>query len=236
MSETVADAGKGDPFSATKSLTRGYERLGSSNAWVLIMAMVFISVLIQQTVFGRSLSGYLGLAGLLIMLLYPFLIMALLIVSFRVFVQEPEKDIFSNVVERTNLCTPIIFPTLNGIIGSLIFFALYFLGLAVFVLPGIFVGATLGFFFVFVAVDNDRFTTAMLKSWRLTSGNRAEMIFMMFALLVLTVGYFVVTFLAWNVPIAGAIVGGAALIYYVAVFSEAYRMLSGVDSEEQTPQ
>lgn len=223
-----------ESFSATTALKRGYERMGTENAWYAIILLIAISVIIQQTVFNRTLSGSEAVIGFLLFLIYPLALMAVLIVCFRVFVLDLRESIVRNPLEQdSELLSPLLWPTINAVIGSIIFFGLYFFGLILLVLPGVFVGATLGFFFVFVAVENDTFTKSMQKSWQLAKGNRLELAFMVFALLVLTVSYLLITFIMWNIPIAGALVGGFALVYYVAVFSEAFRMLTEKDTENE---
>ena len=64
---------------------------------------------------------------------------------------------------------------LNLVVGGIVFALLIGLGLAAFVIPGLFLLVSLYFWNVFVIVEDQNFIEAFKSSWEVTKGNRLEL-------------------------------------------------------------
>jgi hypothetical protein len=63
----------------------------------------------------------------------------------------------------------------NYVLGGIVYAVVVTIGLALLVLPGIFLMVVLGFWTVYVAVEDRSFPSAFGDSWRLTEGNRLRL-------------------------------------------------------------
>jgi hypothetical protein len=108
-------------------------------------------------------------------------------------------------------------------------------GLALFIVPGLFVLVSLVFFQVFVAVEDDPAPTALREAWALARGHRLELLALgagvVFVVLGVAVPLSVVVSVAAGadsvaVGVAGALTGGTATVYALAVLVEAYDQLT----------
>lgn len=121
--------------------------------------------------------------------------------------------------------------TLNGFIGGIVVWGLILVGLALFVVPGLFFAIAFYFLRQEIALNNKNFVQAMADSWRFTKGHRIEVFALGAVLVILTQGALLVggavSFLS---PIAGEIaaaaLGGVFGAFGAAVVTRAYVQLS----------
>jgi len=127
---------------------------------------------------------------------------------------------------------------LNFVVGAVVFAIAVALGLALFVVPGVFLLVTLAFWAVFVAVEDRNFVDAFRRSWALTKGSRLRL----FALGVGVVLVSLVVAALFGVP--SALLGGAVgslvvevgtavtTVFSTAVLAQAYNQLKASAGEK----
>lgn len=103
-------------------------------------------------------------------LLLGIVSVVLTIVALRTFVTEETDQI-----PREHYSTNLLWPTINFIIGFIIFGILVGIGLVLLVIPGLFLLVSLFFWMLYVAVEDENFIDAFQHSWALTKGNRLEL-------------------------------------------------------------
>jgi hypothetical protein len=160
---------------------------------------------------------------------------ALRIVAIRVFVSVETDSIPPELVAR-NLIPAVA----NGIVGGIVVGLLVAVGLALLIIPGIFLAVAFLFLRQEIAVEDRNFIEAISGSWNLTAGSRIEL-FVLVAFLVL-LAFFVPSLVgavggpvvgsvvsAAGGPVVGSVVSAAAaglvLTYGVATVSQAYNQL-----------
>lgn len=130
--------------------------------------------------------------------------------------------------------------TLHGFVGYLLLLVLVGAGLALFVVPGVFVLVSFAFFAGFVALEDEGVVGAYRRSWALTSGRRLG-VALLFGALLLVVA--LVTFVA-GLPLSlvfevsetlaylgNVAVGALTFVYAVAVLAVGFEQLR--DGEER---
>ncbi|MDZ7689028.1 MAG: hypothetical protein U5J64_09995 [Halobacteriales archaeon] len=120
------------------------------------------------------------------------------IVAYRVFASDVRDKIPSETYSG------LLMPTINGIIGGILFAILVVIGLILLIVPGIYLLVALYFFLIFIALEDDNFIEALQSSWGLTRGRRLSVFLLFVALLVVGI---VVAIIG---GIAGALVGTAS--------------------------
>lgn len=131
--------------------------------------------------------------------------------------------------------------TLHGVVGYLLLLALTGVGLALFLLPGVFVLVSFAFFVGFVALEDEGVLSAYRESWALTSGRRlgVALLFGALAAVVLigsalagvpvTLLFGVSETLGW---IANVAVSAVTLVYTAAVLAVGFTQLRDGDEED----
>ena len=112
------------------------------------------------------------------------------IVAYRVFASEVRDKIPSDAYSG------LLMPTINGIIGGIVFGIIVVIGLILLIVPGIYLLTALYFFLIFIALEDDNFLEALQSSWGLTKGRRLSVFLLFVALFI--------------VGIVVAIIGGIA--------------------------
>lgn len=125
---------------------------------------------------------------------------------------------------------------LNLVIGGIVFALVFALGLAAFVIPGLFLLVSLYFWNVFVILEDQNFIEAFKSSWAITKGNRLELfglgVIVVFAALIVGLASGVLTGLLELVigTAASSIIdqAPAALVstFSVATLAQAYNQLT----------
>ena len=90
--------------------------------------------------------------------------------SLRTLVSDETETIPAEYFTRN-----IVWALLNLLVGGIAFSIAFFVGLAAFIIPGIFILVSLYFWNVFVIVEDQNFIEAFKSSWNLTEGNRLEL-------------------------------------------------------------
>jgi hypothetical protein len=152
-------------------------------------------------------------------------------VAIRTFARKETGSIPSVVFTRNALPAYA-----NFVVGGFVFATAVFVGMLLFLLPGLFVFATLGFWAVYVAVEDEDFVTGLQDSWLLTDGHRLQLFALVLSLIVITVGVNAVFGVA-DVAVGGAVgmlvsqVGTAlSSVFSLATLTEAYVQLSALQS------
>ena len=150
------------------------------------------------------------------------------IVAFRVFASDARDEIPSETYSG------LLMPTINGIIGGIVFGVVVFIGFLFLFVPGIYLFIALAFFLVFVALEDDSFLESLQSSWGLTKGRRLSVFLLFVALLLVNIAFAIVGGIASLlvgsvVPQLGAIVnvavGAAFTVFSFGVLVEAYNQL-----------
>lgn len=115
------------------------------------------------------------------------------IVAFRVFASDAHDEIPGEAYSN------LLMPTINGIIGGIVFAIVVGIGFILLVIPGIYLLVSLAFFLIFIALEDDNFIEALQSSWGLTKGRRLSVFLLFVALFVVGI----------VISIVGSIAGGA---------------------------
>lgn len=147
------------------------------------------------------------------------------VVAMRVFVHGYES------IPREAYTEDFFLPTVNFFLGLMVFAPLFFIGIALVVLPGAFIAISLAFFTVYTAVHGDDFIDSFMKSWRLSSGHRLPLFllfgaFLLALIVIITVGLGVYI-LVWNIStvlaeVMLAVGAGLLLIFTLSLVAAAY--------------
>lgn len=131
--------------------------------------------------------------------------------------------------------------TLHGFVGYLLLLALVGVGLALFVVPGVFALVTFAFFVGFVALEDEGVVGAYRRSWELTSGRRLGVALLLGALLLVVVLFTVVAglplSLVFGVSETLAYLGNVAVsaltfVYAAAVLAVGFEQLRDGDERD----
>ncbi|NHN47069.1 hypothetical protein G9464_05585 [Halostella sp. JP-L12] len=131
--------------------------------------------------------------------------------------------------------------TLHGFVGYLLLLALVGVGLALFVVPGVFALVTFAFFVGFVALEDEGVVGAYRRSWALTSGRRLGVALLLGALLLVVVLFTVVAglplSLVFEVSETLAYLGNVAVsaltfVYAAAVLAVGFEQLRNGDERD----
>jgi hypothetical protein len=152
---------------------------------------------------------------------------AVSIIAVRIFSTETV-----NQVSRELVTDKILFATVNGFIGSLVVWGLIIIGLPLLVLPGIFFAVAFYFVRQEIALKNKNFIQAMADSWRITKGNRIEVLLLGFILIVVSqlepATSAVVSVVSTPAgAVVGSLVGGLLTAFGAAVVTRAYVQIGG---------
>ena len=155
---------------------------------------------------------------------------AVSIIAVRIFSTETLDSI-----SRELVTDKILFATVNGFIGSLVVWGLILIGLPLLVLPGIFFAVAFYFVRQEIALKNKNFIQAMADSWRITKGNRIEVLLIGFILIVVSqlepATSAVVSVVSTPAGVVvGSLVGGLLTAFGAAVVTRAYVQI-GEDTE-----
>lgn len=193
-------------LSIRAAVRSGVGRLASRNGAVLTAGYVLVFLVYQVSLNGllaAVLGRYLGAeaspeVGLtypaptgvyaLVVLLALVALSTLTVVAVRTFVAGRTDDIPGAYYRR------LPWATLNLVVGGLAFGLVVLVGSVLLVVPGIVAYVGLSFMTMYVAVEDESFPTAMLRSWRLV---RPEFLSMVGLMLVVAVG----------IGVGGAVVG-----------------------------
>lgn len=143
----------------------------------------------------------------------------------------------TEAIPREFATRDIAWTGVNFIVGAIVFGFALAIGLALLVIPGLFLLVSLFFWTVFVAVEDENFVEGFRSSWDLTGGHRLTLFGL--GVVVLIVGF--VVSLVFGIPAAllpdalGFLVtqAGSALltVFFLATGAEAYLQLTGDDPE-----
>lgn len=158
----------------------------------------------------------------------------LAIVAFRVFASDAREEIPGESYSN------LLMPTINGIIGGIIFGLVVGIGLILLIIPGIYLLVSLAFFLIFIALEDESFIDALQSSWGLTKGRRLSVFLLLVALLVVNIVVSIVGGIASAAvgaasPQLGAVINiafsAALTVFGFAVLVNAYSQLR----EEEGP-
>lgn len=163
-------------------------------------------------------------------LLTVFVAEALRIVGIRMFApDETLSPTAQSVLDGLPLAV------LNGVVGGIIATVLTYLGLVLFVLPGVFIA--LSFFFVRqeIALENKNFINALQDGWAMTRGERFELFglgaIIFLVSLVANSPATVLFFLSPTVALLlGTVTGAVTTVFGIAVVTRAYQQVKSDDS------
>lgn len=134
-------------------------------------------------------------------------------VAVRVFSTENTETI-----PRELVVEDLAWMGVNLIVGTVVFFLLWSVGLALFVVPGIVLFVLLIYYLPAVAVEGRSFIDAMSRSWRVTRGNRL-------GVFVLFLAFFVLWFLTTLVVL---ILNGFAILIHPLVAELVTQVANGI--------
>ncbi|MFP4626645.1 MAG: hypothetical protein ACOCQ7_02265 [Natronomonas sp.] len=120
----------------------------------------------SQMPLALPISAGIASAGLFVLALVSE---AVSIVAVRVFASDETRTIPSDLVTRN-----ILLATLNGFVGGIVVWGLIAIGLAILVIPGVFLAVAFFFLRQEIAIEDKNFVQAMADSWRITKGHRIE--------------------------------------------------------------
>jgi hypothetical protein len=157
---------------------------------------------------------------------------AISIVAVRIFSTEAIETITRELITEN-----IVFATVNGFVGSIVVWGLIIVGLPLFVIPGVFFAIVFYFLRQEIALKNKNFVQAMADSWRITKGNRIEVLFIGFILVVVSQLEAVSSAVAGIVStpagiVVGSLVGGVLTVFGAAVVTRAYVQ---IDEDAEAP-
>ncbi|MFO7926415.1 MAG: hypothetical protein ACQET5_02985 [Halobacteriota archaeon] len=147
---------------------------------------------------------------------------AVSIIAVRVFAAEDIESVSGELATER-----ILFATLNGFVGGIVVWGLIIVGLLFLLLPGIIFAVLFYFLRQEIALNDKNFVQGMADSWRLTKGNRIEVL-LIGAILVIASRLEEVSSAAIGVvstpagTIVAAIVGGVLSAFGAAVATRAY--------------
>lgn len=237
------------------ALRGGVDRLLSRTGGVLIAAYALTYVVYQASFNGAlvtvyeqaglseaatalqpALGGPLWLQGVVV-LLCLLALSYLSIVAIRTFVANTPEAFPDHAFSRG-----IVVALVNLVVGGIVFSILYWVGLVLLVVPGLFVLVSFLFMPIFVAEEGQNFVAALKNSWELATGNRLEIFGLMVILMAVGGAFgFVVGFGSAMVAATGgpqgllsllfAVVIGPITLFGLAVTTDAYTQLRDEDDE-----
>jgi hypothetical protein len=176
----------------SRSWRRGFERAAARNGLVLILLFALLGILGQAIGAGvsdqlmGSLEGDLTGAGVnpnvpshplaldvspvvlgVLSIILALAQLVLMVVAIRLFLSEEMRSF-----EMERYTDGLLLPVANLLVGGIVFSFIVSIGLAFFVLPGLFLFVSLLYFAVVVVDEDSNFIEGFSDSWRLTSGNR----------------------------------------------------------------
>jgi len=171
---------------------RGFERAAAQNGLVLILLFALLGILSQAIGAGvsdqlmGSLEGDLTGAGVnpnvpghplaldvspvvlgVLSIILALAQLVLMVVAIRLFLSEEMRSF-----EMERYTDGLLLPVANLLVGGIVFSFIVSIGLAFFVLPGLFLFVSLLYFAVVVVDEDSNFIEGFSDSWRLISGNR----------------------------------------------------------------
>lgn len=157
---------------------------------------------------------------------------AISIIAVRIFSTETVDR-----VSRELVTDKILFATLNGFIGSLVVWGLIIIGLPLLIIPGVFFAVVFYFLRQEIALKNKNFIQAMADSWRITKGNRIEVLLIGFLLVVVSqlepATSAIVSIVSTPTgAVVGSLVGGLLTAFGAAVATRAYVQ---IDEDDEPP-
>lgn len=180
-----------------------------------------------------GISAGIAAGGLLVLALVAE---AASIIAVRVFATENTDGIDGDLATRN-----ILLATLNGFIGGIVVWGLILVGLALFVIPGLFLAVAFYFLRQEIALNDKNFVQAMADSWRLTKGNRIAVFAIGLVLVIVSQFELVGSVIgAFASPLVGAllaaVLAGVLGVFGAAVVTRAYVQLDdGDDAEANEP-
>lgn len=175
--------------------------------------------------------------ALAIVVIGVLLSLILLAVALRVFYSTEEHSIKTELVFDN-----IAWVTVNLFVGLIIFFILWSIGLALLIIPGIFVFVSFIYFIAAVSVEDRSFVDGFSRSWSLARGNRFKIFLLFFAVFVITIVAAITfalftAFIHFLSPLAGTIVdqlwNALITLYFAAVVAISFRSLVEPDAPEE---
>lgn len=128
--------------------------------------------------------------------------LAVSIIAIRTFVSDETETIPDEYVRRN-----MGLAMLHMIVGGVIFAIIVLAGLALLVVPGVYLLLGLFFWSVRVAVEDESFIEAMQQSWNLTHGHKWQLFGLLLVLLVVNIAIGLLTLAAGPGSMGGIIVG-----------------------------
>lgn len=237
-------------LNVTSVVERGIRRTLARNG--LIIAAILYVLSVVNELLGLGTSRYLAnvqspqdaipailtavpslLAGLA-SLLIGAATLVVVIGAYRVFVTEETERLPREYFTRNTAWAWI-----NAFVGLIIFWIVVGVGLAFFVIPGIFLTVSLLFWLVFVAAEDQNFVEGMQSSWALSRGHRFELLIAGIAVVLVAIvvsAVFGVGSLVGGVVEILLVQAGTALttVFMAAAVSEAYVELRSAPETEGT--
>lgn len=187
----------------------------------------------EQMPLAQPFSATAAAAGLLVLALVAE---AVSIVAVRLFETDETETIPRELVTRN-----ILLATLNGFVGGIVVWGLIVIGLAFFVLPGIFVAVVFYFLRQEIAIKDKNFLQAMADSWRVTKGNRFEvfalgLVVVLISQLEIIAGFTEILFTPAGAAVLSALLAGVLGVFGAAVVTRAYVQLDDESTAEPEPE
>lgn len=183
--------------------------------------------------------------ALAIVVVAILLMLIVLAVSIRVFYARDEDTIRTELIFDN-----IAWVTVNLFVGMVIFGILWFVGLLLLIIPGIFIYVSLIYFIAVVSVEDRSFIDGFSRSWALVRGLRFKVFLLFLSVflisLVAAISFAMVTSIVHFVsPLAGTVFDqlwdSLITLYFAAVIAISYRALtepvaSPDEPAEETPE
>lgn len=239
------------------ALRDGLDRLISRTGGILVLAYLLVSVVYQVSLDALTAAATAGMdqgmqgsvqppeplldlsaplaAALILLSLVALAYVS--VVAIRTFVAGERASI-----PRAFFTDRAAWAVLNLLVGGIVVSILFWVGLLLLVVPGIYVIVTMAFMAMYVAAENDNFVAAMRRSWRLTSGDRWSVLGLLVAIVGIT---FVLGFALGVVATLAAVATGSDAVvqllnavwlaplslFNVAVLAAAYNQLRAAEGE-----
>lgn len=147
------------------------------------------------------------------------------IIAIRTFVSD-ETETIPDAYVRRNMGPAM----LHMIVGGVIFAIVVLAGLALLIVPGVYLLLGLFFWSVRVAVEDESFIEAMQQSWSLTHGHKWQLFGLLLVLLAVNLVIGGLTMLAGPGSMAGTVVGQVLSafggVFFLAAQAQAYNQLT----------
>lgn len=132
-----------------------------------------------------------------------------------------------------------LIPSLNILVGSLVFGIAVIIGTLLLVVPGVFIYVSLVFFSIIIAAKNVNFVEAFRRSWRITRGSRLRILLLFLLLIAISLPISAVTLLSTtalelvSAPVISGFLAGIFIqlltslmtVFYFATLVSVYRQL-----------